>query len=1157
MSDFSNITVGGDQDFGSLGTFKMPIYSSDPSGGVAGQQYYNSTTGIFKGFGASGWSNITASAGTHSLDAAYNNGAAIAVDSGAIAITGSHGSNDAFTITHASAGTGDLIELTGDNTGELLKMTSTAQAAAVSLTANSVTTTDAVTITANGLTTGNALRVVSSGTVTSGGDGVVHIAGTGVTSGDLLYLSATEATLDGGNYISCRDSSTVVFKVAEDGVTTIGGASEGTDALVITVGDITLSDGDLTLSGGELAITDGVTTSGAGLTVTTSATTGGDGILVTANSLTTGSAIKAISSGTVTSSGTGIVEITTTGMTTGNALQIRVKEATLDGGNYISLYDTTGGTQIWSVGEDGNQTIAGTASGTDALILTAGDLTLISGDILLTSGDLTLAAGDLAITGNLTLTGDLTVTGDLVFSTTTFSWTATSTTDTNFTFTAAAQAVAGFLLDADSVTTGKGLHVTADGMTSGTVLYLSVTEATLSGGKYIECYSETGTQVNWSVAEDGNQVIRGTAAGTSALTLTTGDITVTSGDVAISAGKLAIIEANNGVGLSVVNNTITTSNAMVDISSSSLSTGALMRLTTSHDDHDGEVLEIISGGDATSTGKGISIDIDTVTTGAAHGISIVGANCSSGVKGIGMTFNAITSGAFIDLNASGATMSSGWFLRCKDDGTDYFEIIDDGATLITNAVATSTGLTIAGIWTSGWGMIIDNVSGLVGDNKALLKLDAGGANASGSNMLRLEANGAISAGAIAVEVVGTGKVIRGIVTDTDGTADSANTFHCGGALTNGNAVVEVTQDGNLATGGVGLLITCTGGSNDAASGAFEIAAAKDMLGILASTATATGDGYSFTTTGATAANKSVMHVEATGTAANDNSRVLTVKYGGTATQESRGIFVDGGGKDITGLMIDCDPVESAGNDAGHITLFSDAAGDLPVIINSYHQDAGAANGEDVFRLNFYGSDDTPAKELYGTIECTIDDVTNANPDATVWISGDLAGTNTRSAGFTGNMVKLGAAAATLTTGGAWDLTISTNLTAGNEPKIVMTDGASGNIAITAGGTDGEIVFASPVAITSEEDVDAADPSLTTAITIIKSGGVRAQTLDNHTVEGFIKYIIMDTDGGNYTLTITTGHTITQIVFDSVGDTATLMWIDGAWALIGQNAVAVT
>lgn len=67
-------------------------------------------------------------------------------------------------------------------------------------------------------------------------------------------------------------------------------------------------------------------------------------------------------------------------------------------GYFLRLYDNSGGDLKYSIGADGKVTITGTAEGTDAMVITGGDLTLSDGDVVLTSGDL-------SVTGNFSLTG--------------------------------------------------------------------------------------------------------------------------------------------------------------------------------------------------------------------------------------------------------------------------------------------------------------------------------------------------------------------------------------------------------------------------------------------------------------------------------------------------------------------------------------------------------------------------------------------------------------------------------------------------------------------------------------------------------------------------------------------------------------------------------
>jgi hypothetical protein len=76
-------------------------------------------------------------------------------------------------------------------------------------------------------------------------------------------------------------------------------------------------------------------------------------------------------------------------------------------------------------------------------------------------------------------------------------------------------------------------------------------------------------------------------------------------------------------------------------------------------------------------------------------------------------------------------------------------------------------------------------------------------------------------------------------------------------------------------------------------------------------------------------------------------------------------------------------------------------------------------------------------------------------------------------------------------------------------------------------------------------------SITTALTLLETTGTNAATtLANGTVQGQIKIIIHDTDGGASTLTPQSRLGYLALEFVDDGDTAMLMWTGAAWAIIG-------
>ena len=187
--------------------------------------------------------------------------------------------------------------------------------------------------------------------------------------------------------------------------------------------------------------------------------------------------------------------------------------------------------------------------------------------------------------------------------------------------------------------------------------------------------------------------IKGTLNVDEAVTLdTTLDIV---SDLTLTDGAVSITDADNDTSLSLINNTITTADALVDISSTSLTTGAMMRINANTAAHDGEILELINAGDATSTGTGLSITMPDITTGAATGINVTMVGATTTAKGISVTMDAITTGDMLYLDNGGATMTGdGKFINCNDDDVSQFSVGAKGLTTITGDASGTDALVI-------------------------------------------------------------------------------------------------------------------------------------------------------------------------------------------------------------------------------------------------------------------------------------------------------------------------------------------------------------------------------------------------------------------------------------------------------------------------------
>ena len=75
-------------------------------------------------------------------------------------------------------------------------------------------------------------------------------------------------------------------------------------------------------------------------------------------------------------------------------------------------------------------------------------------------------------------------------------------------------------------------------------------------------------------------------------------------------------------------------------------------------------------------------------------------------------------------------------------------------------------------------------------------------------------------------------------------------------------------------------------------------------------------------------------------------------------------------------------------------------------------------------------------------------------------------------------------------------------------------------------------------------------SVATAVTLLQTAGSNATTLADGTVQGQIKIIVHDTDGGASVCTPADPMGFVDLNFVDDGDTAMLMWSGSKWAIIG-------
>ena len=309
------------------------------------------------------------------------------------------------------------------------------------------------------------------------------------TAADELCIYVT-----GGNVVM----STLTGDAADITIAPDGGDTHVTGTLDVS-GAFT-STGNLTVGATKLVVTaaTGAVSSAAGFTSTA---TSGNVIVVNTNKF-----LVAADTGNTTIAGdlavTGAASIGTLyldGVSPSAAATTLALNGKTTGGVSIGATSTgaiTLGAAV-NVAASKAVTVAGVA-GSNMLVMTAGDAVLSDGSLSITDND---NAAALAVV--------------------------------NDTITSAALAT----LSSSSLTTGKGLSITAVAATSGSLVYLEAAAATLTG-KYIQCYD--GAADDFSVGRYGTVTIAGNAIGTDSLVLTTGDLQVTAGFIDVDQGYVTV-----------------------------------------------------------------------------------------------------------------------------------------------------------------------------------------------------------------------------------------------------------------------------------------------------------------------------------------------------------------------------------------------------------------------------------------------------------------------------------------------------------------------------------------------------------------------------------------------------------------------------------------
>lgn len=329
-------------------------------------------------------------------------------------------------------------------------------------------------------------------------------------------------------------------------------------------------------------------------------------------------------------------------------------------------------TMVGDLGVTGNFSVSGTWSVDAIAAATATQTLALDGD---STGGVTIGATSL---GNVTIGDDMVMSDGYNFTIgegyAVIDNDATDETALTITSDATTSGGAIAITSAATTTNGKAISVTADGITTGDLLYLDSLAAGMTTGNFINCWNGAGTV--FEVGLYGATTIAGNAS-TDILTITAGDIQITAGDIDLDNGQLMvntaqdlasnIIRAYAGAGtdpvLTVKEDHTSSTNVALLVENDGTGNSTALQIS-----HDGDYPAIDIDAGAARTGN--VIDIAMANQLAEKAIAISGAATSATGEGV---IEVHTTGAMagallrLDIDTGTPAAIDGYVLEIDDD----------------------------------------------------------------------------------------------------------------------------------------------------------------------------------------------------------------------------------------------------------------------------------------------------------------------------------------------------------------------------------------------------------------------------------------------------------------------------------------------------------
>lgn len=388
-------------------------------------------------------------------------------------------------------------------------------------------------------------------------------------------------------------------------------------------------------------------------------------------------------------------------------------------------------------------------------------------------------ATSVAITPNTTVAGTFGVTGATTLSA------ALTQSGGNVSSTVSATTGDGFLIDGSTVTTGNVLRIEYDAANSG------------AGFGAIEV-TEDAVAV-FTVAEDGNTTIAGTATGTAALTLTAGDLTITDGGLNVTqtsgdaidlvppaagaAVDLNLPASYNLAGGAIDIDGSTGSGPVIAVNMSSTYTGDYIALNLTNAVG---AIGLNMTGAGTRTVSMFSVT-DTPSTTATFDLNVTPAGAQAGANVFDIDIAGTGSANVIDIDFAGAYTGDALSI-------DMTNAVAASAFDITGAGTRTTPLiAITDVPTTSAPSIDLNITPAA-SVQAGIDIDVAGT--SGADILAIDFSAAHTGDAVNITMTNAGAGAQAIVVD--------------GSLAASGAIVSLSTSGILTAAGSVLTAACSG-----------------------------------------------------------------------------------------------------------------------------------------------------------------------------------------------------------------------------------------------------------------------------------------------------------------------------------------------------------